>query len=256
MFDEEMSDFYAKHEKIQTFIVRRLQSLTTMRTLWWFFIYVFMAFLMALVQQLSDELAPFSCEKFDALFYLLPDLSQYGILIDMMANFSPFLMCILIVFFGSGDPGLALRRWFALMTMLYFMRSLCLIGTMEPGLPKSDLRYNIGGNKIIGALKIVTLTSHSYTDLMFSGHTCSLILAFVLYLESKNVDKRVTIAFALYLFVGIIGLGFCRLHYTNDCVVAAFLTLLLYRCYSDAAKNNKYRIIEWIDMRENGVNKK
>lgn len=256
MWDEEMSSINEKQENLQRFIVRRLRTLASTRTLWCFFIYVFVAFVMAFVHQLSDELAPFSCDKFDSMFYLLPDLSQYGIVIDMMANLAPFFMCVLIIFFGSGDPGVALRRWFFLMASLYVMRAMCLIGTMEPGLPKSDLRFNIGGNKLIGALKIVTLTSHSYTDLMFSGHTCSLILAFILFLESGQVDRRVIIVFAMYLVVGIIGLGFCRLHYTNDCVVATFLTLLLYRCYSDAAKNNNHNITEWVDMRENGVNKK
>lgn len=211
---------------------------------------------MAFVHQLSDELAPFSCEKFDALFYALPDLSRYGVVVDMMANFAPFFMCIMIVFFGTGDPGVSLRRWFVLMATLYVMRASCLAGTMEPGLPNSELRFNVGGNKFLGALKIMSLTSHSYTDLMFSGHTCSLLLSFLLYLESGPSDKRAVAAFAGYLAAGIIGLGFCRLHYTNDCVVAAFLTLLLYKCYSDAAKNNKYRFIEWVDMRENGVCRK
>jgi hypothetical protein len=209
---------------------------------------------MAIVHQFSDELAPFTWDKFYIFFYLLPDFSQYGLVIDMMANLAPVFMCTIIVFYGTGDPGIALRRWFVMMGILYFMRTVCLAGTMEPGLPKSDLRFNIGGNKLLGALKIVSLTSHSYTDLMFSGHTCSLILAFLL-CWSEKIDKRALLGFSVYLTVGIVGLWFCRLHYTNDCVVAAFLSILLYKCYSDSARERKYRITEWVDMRENGVRK-
>lgn len=165
---------------------------------------------------------------------------------------------------------IVLRRIFFLIGIHYYYRAITMCVTV---LPKPDQNYfcspnledeNITTNTtVIIFERVLTLISggglsmngkHHYCgDYIYSGHTISLITA---YLVIKEYSPRKWILFhrvaLVFCIAGIVALLLSRGHYSIDCVIAYWATTRIWWMYHTLAKNEnlKYSNNEENDLKD------
>ena len=73
-----------------------------------------------------------------------------------------------------------------------------------------------------------SVTDHACNDLMYSGHTCGLILCLLFVNELRAVPAVVKLVFAAWTVVGCAIVVGTRQHYSADCIVAIIVTVLAF----------------------------
>lgn len=102
-------------------------------------------------------------------------------------------------------------------------------------------------------------------DLIFSGHTGHYLLMLLIWLTYYDYAYRwlVKIAALTVTFIGLTGLISCRFHYTDDVLIATFLTLLCWYIYHTLIllprqylKNGSWplRVVAWMESGADGSN--
>ena len=145
------------------------------------------------------------------------------------------------------------RRFVTVTSMLYWLRSLCVISTQLPNpFQTDDPKYHYKWSKdiVYEALLVLLRIKATNNDVFFSGHTVMITMC-ALTLETYSrrywlIWSFWTIAlFTLYVIIAT------KFHYTIDVVIAFALSVIIWKLYHLAMSipelRNNYPVFKWVE---------
>ncbi|KAJ1677239.1 hypothetical protein EV182_006578, partial [Spiromyces aspiralis] len=191
---------------------------------------------MLVLQQISDSrLHPRNRHPLNDLgFDLLPHIHHVNAAIDSVVDSAGVLAVLgnTVLAAGWRMRVVFLRRIAWMVAILYFLRSLTLVVTTLPTpLVECEPTYHRGwAGYLNGAWDQITGRRLTCTDCIFSGHSMTLTLSFLMWLHHARHWLFVAIAFA-QTTVGLFLIIASHFHYSIDVLLAVVLTLFVYYCY-------------------------
>ena len=194
------------------------------------------AYFMAIFQVIADRKNPGPINALpDFGFDILPYLPYYN-LADIYVHL--YLVLVLIyLFFICDHFQTAMRRFLWVMGTLYLLRSFTITFTILPTpfegceLPLGDSQHRIMSESLFSiAFKIITLRYSTCGDVLYSGHTMTLTLStLLLHIYSTNI--LIKISAWIINIIGMLLIIATHFHYSDDVVIAFFLTILSFMIY-------------------------
>lgn len=214
----------------------------SLRTLALFAVTVVVVFVMALVQVDSDaDFLAYVQSRDTQTPYRRPlhDLGHASLPTELPVSFADaplwLLLAMTTAISAMVDPADRLRlvrRFSVLQIALYVMRTLTLLGTrLPPSDPKCDLRYIQRGSMIIAAMRMVASMDGACTDMIFSGHTATVVSLWAVWITHDRVHWSIKVTGTVVLLVCVVFFVATRLHYTVDVVLAFMLSLMTAAIY-------------------------
>lgn len=162
---------------------------------------------------------PIECQELhDILHSIFPKI-EFRAIADIWVGIHVFIFIMWIVFFPPKRRRRQriIRIFFFLWGSIYMLRSICLILTQ---IPKTDLvGENARPNSIFWGI-IGFFGSHpTMTDLVFSGHTATMVLIweFISYYSNHSIWSTILLLFTV---VGSLLVSITHMHYTLDVFIA------------------------------------
>lgn len=194
---------------------------------------------MAMVQLYGDSLENYDpvCRPLKDLgFQIIPQLgldwgagsTNYSNIADVWIIIS-YVSFFLITSFLVPKPLLVITRFFWIMSINFFLRTLVIGVTRYPKLPFAVENYR-PGNLFIGALLVVVGARTTATDIMFSGHTLGFITTASFISRYMN-HQLFSILYWVFNIFGILALLTVREHYSADILMAIFIARLVFSNY-------------------------
>lgn len=174
------------------------------------------------------------------------DVSEYLIMVTCAST-------MLILSFHR-YRSIVFRRIFLIMALLYFMRSVTISVTILPVASKTYVCSPKENNTsfMIIAMRVVNMMSglglsingkHVYCgDYMFSGHTVTLVMCWLLISEyTPKMYFLVHWLYGIVAFLGVLMILIAHGHYTLDVLAGYFITTRIFWTYHTLANNNSLK---------------